>query len=44
VAHNNLGAIYQRQGKTDLARQHYMKSLEIAPNFPDAKKNLQRLK
>lgn len=39
----NLGLIYESMGKNDLARQSYQRSLDLKPDFPDAKKALSDL-
>jgi Flp pilus assembly protein TadD len=42
--YNNLGKIYESQGKRELAKQHFTKAVELDPNNMDAKNNLDRLK
>jgi Tfp pilus assembly protein PilF len=36
--------VYEKGGKQDLARAAYRRSLEIDPEFADAKKSLAKLK
>jgi tetratricopeptide (TPR) repeat protein len=43
-AHWRLGMVYEKGGKQDLARAAYRRSLEIDPEFADAKKSLAKLK
>jgi tetratricopeptide (TPR) repeat protein len=38
-----MGMIYEKLGKTDSARISYRKSLELSPNFENAKKALEKL-
>lgn len=40
----NLGIIYQYLNATDSARQEFQKSLQLKPDFPDAKEALENLK
>lgn len=40
MAHNNLGNIYFRQGKLDLAVKHYSEALRINPGFALAHNNM----
>jgi len=40
MAHFNLGNLYSREGKTDLAIAQYRLALEAEPNYPDAHNNL----
>lgn len=40
LAHNNLGNVLARQGKTKEAIGHYARALQISPNFPNAHNNL----
>ncbi len=37
---NNLATLYERDGKYDLAKQYYKKSLNINPTFKEARVNL----
>ena len=41
--HNNLGFAYETEGDTALARQHYLKALELQPDYELARNNLKRL-
>jgi len=41
---NNLGVVYQKQGKLKEAVQQYTRALELNPNYQDAKDNLARAK
>jgi tetratricopeptide (TPR) repeat protein len=43
-AHHRLGMIYEKQGRTDLARAEYNRALEIDPKSDNAKKSLAALK
>jgi Flp pilus assembly protein TadD len=38
-----MGMIYEKLGKADSARIAYKKSLELSPDFEDAKKALEKL-
>jgi len=40
LAHNNLGNVLARQGKTKEAIGHYARALQISPNFPNVHNNL----
>jgi tetratricopeptide (TPR) repeat protein len=40
LAHNNLGNVLMRQGKTEEATGHYVRALQIRPYFPRAHNNL----
>jgi Flp pilus assembly protein TadD len=40
MAHNNLGNVLARQGKTEEAIGHYTRALQITPYFPNAHNNL----
>jgi tetratricopeptide (TPR) repeat protein len=40
LAHNNLGNVLARQGKTEEAIDHYARALQIRPYFPNAHNNL----
>ena len=42
-AYWRIGMIYEKLGKSDSARLAYKKSLEISPNFENAKKALEKL-
>ncbi|XP_034841025.1 protein O-mannosyl-transferase TMTC4-like [Maniola hyperantus] len=44
IHYANLGVLYHRWKKIDLANQMYKMALEIDPKFPSAIKNLQNLK
>lgn len=38
--HNNLGAVYHKEGKVDQALNEYLKAVEIDPNFAIAYENI----
>jgi Tfp pilus assembly protein PilF len=40
LIHNNLGSVLYKQGKTDKALRHYLKSLEIQPNSAEVHYNI----
>jgi Tfp pilus assembly protein PilF len=42
-AHNNLGVVYERQGKRNEAIAEYRAALAADPELKDAKRNLDRL-
>jgi tetratricopeptide (TPR) repeat protein len=42
-AYWRMGMIYEKLGKADSARMSYRKSLELSPDFEDAKKALEKL-
>jgi len=42
-AHNNLGVVYERQGKKEAAIAEYRAALAADPNLKDARRNLDRL-
>lgn len=35
-AHNNLGLVFENQGRLDLAAQHYRQALRLHPSYPPA--------
>ena len=41
--HNQLGMAFEKDEKADKAEAHYRKALELAPNFINARRNLDRL-
>jgi tetratricopeptide (TPR) repeat protein len=43
-AYNNLGVIYQNEGKYQLASYYYNKSMEVNPAYQDGKNNYAALK
>jgi protein O-mannosyl-transferase len=43
LAHNNLGLLLMNTGRTDEAMVHFLKALEINPNYGDAHYNLSLL-
>ncbi len=43
-ANNNLGVIYDSQGKYDLAMEQFEKVLQVEPQNPTAKENLENLR
>ncbi len=43
-AYNNLGVIYQNEGKYQLASYYYSKSMEVNPAYQDGKNNYAALK
>ena len=43
VAHNNLGAIYERQLMTEQARHEYEEAIRLDPTYEEARRNLRRL-
>jgi len=40
-AHNNLGLIFVKQGRTDKAIRHFSEALRIKPDLINSKKNLE---
>ncbi|XP_038209319.1 protein O-mannosyl-transferase TMTC4-like isoform X2 [Zerene cesonia] len=44
IHYSNLGVLYHRWKKYDMAETMYKKALEIQPNFQSARKNLESLK
>ncbi len=43
VAQNNLGVLYEKQGKIEEAKAQYRQALQIDPDYGNAKENLRRL-
>ncbi len=43
-AHNNLGVLYERQGRREEARAEYEAAQRADPGLEDARRNLERLK
>ena len=39
ISYNNLGILYEGQGKQELASYYYNKAMEVNPFFPDGKRN-----
>jgi len=40
AAHNDLGTVLSRQGRTDEAAAHYRSAIQLTPNYPEAFNNL----
>ena len=40
MIHNNLGLLLEDSGRTDEAKSHYLKALELRPNYSEAHNNL----
>lgn len=43
LIHSNLGLVYFLRKKFDLSVKHYIKAIELQPNFTEAKNNLARV-
>lgn len=44
VAHNNIGVEYSKIGQLDAAEQHLQRALQLDPNNPNARQNLEVLR
>ncbi|MBF0519862.1 MAG: tetratricopeptide repeat protein, partial [Nitrospirae bacterium] len=44
VAHNNLGALYLKQGLIDDAESEFKTALKYQPDYADAARNLNSIK